>query len=200
MACPESGRRAPHGARLPHHRTYRSVSGGSFGALWAPWRPSPVTTTHTTALATSKSIPGVLSACRGRMTLPMQHSGDAVASAPHQARFVDPLCCVSPDQRTHRSGWLLVFGLHHRAQAATTASADFCPPQTSRSPRVRRVTFAPSTRRIYARRLRVTIGLRAALLPRPASDRLVYGSCSSGRSFASSFLPTSPHDDAVALG
>lgn len=36
-----------------------------------------------------------------------------------------------------------------------------------RSPRVRRVTFVPSARRIYLRPVRVTIGLRVCLNPRP---------------------------------
>jgi len=34
----------------------------------------------------------------------------------------------------------------------------------------------------------------------PTSPSLVRGSCSSGRSFASGFLPTPPHGDAVASG
>lgn len=59
--------------------------------------------------------------------------------------------------------------LHRLAPATTMASADFCfpiptpldvssPRQGSRSPGVRRVTFAPYTRRIYAQPVRVTSG------------------------------------------
>ena len=62
--------------------------------------------------------------------------------------------------------------LHRSCAAATTASADFCPPiarpcslaslrQTNRSPGVRRVTFAPSNRRIYARQVRVASGFES---------------------------------------
>jgi hypothetical protein len=36
--------------------------------------------------------------------------------------------------------------------------------------------------------------------PSPRPPSLVCGSCSSGRSFASGFLPTPPHGDAVAVG
>ncbi len=43
------------------------------------------------------------------------------------------------------------------------------------------------------------IGLRVLSPSRPPDRRLVYGSCSSGRGFAYSFLPTTPHDDAVAV-
>ena len=42
-------------------------------------------------------------------------------------------------------------------------------------------------------------GLRVFVPSRPPAKRLVCGSCSSGRSFACGFLPTSPHGDAVAV-
>jgi len=59
-----------------------------------------------------------------------------------------------------------------------TASADFCQPipslcndgstwQVGRSPRVRRATFIPYTRRIYFPIFRVIIGLRILWPPRP---------------------------------
>ena len=81
------------------------------------------------------------------------------------------------------------------------ASADFhhpCAPplddtrawQGDGPPGVRCVTFAPHTRRIYARPVRVAIGLRISWPPRPPIDRLICASCSSGQSFAFSFLPT----------
>ena len=43
------------------------------------------------------------------------------------------------------------------------------------------------------------IGLRVTSPPRPPGRRLLCASCSSGRSFAYSFLSTTPRDDAVAV-
>ena len=68
--------------------------------------------------------------------------------------------------------------LRRGAHTTTMASADFCCPiwspldvhstrQNSRSPRVRRVAFVPSIRRIYFQPIRMTIGLRVILPPRP---------------------------------
>jgi hypothetical protein len=68
--------------------------------------------------------------------------------------------------------WKIGSALHRMVHPTTTASADFCPPfgtplsvpslwQVDRSPGVRRVTFAPSTRRIYARPVRVASGFRS---------------------------------------
>ncbi len=58
-------------------------------------------------------------------------------------------------------------------------------------------------RPIYPPHLRPTapggIGLRVSWPPRPPDGRLLCGSCSSGRGFACSFLPTTPRDDAVAV-
>ncbi len=84
--------------------------------------------------------------------------------------------------------------------------------QAGRPPRVRRATFIPHTRRIYAQTLRVTSTLRSgsALLrrtgrasgllpPRPEPGRLICGSCWSGRDFAYSFPRTPPGDDALAV-
>jgi hypothetical protein len=90
------------------------------------------------------------------------------------------------------------------------ASADFCLPiptplddgstrQADRPPRVRRATFIPYTRRIYFRTLPDdywALDLRASS---PGYGCLVYGSCSSGRDFAYSFLPTLPCGNAVAV-
>jgi len=69
----------------------------------------------------------------------------------------------------------------------------------ARSPRVRRVTFAPFARRIYDRPVRSAFGLRVAWPPHPPRGRLVCGSCSSGQSFAFSFLPASPREATVAV-
>ncbi len=61
------------------------------------------------------------------------------------------------------------------------------------------MTFTPSTRRIYDRSVRVAIGLRVPTPPRPPSDRLLCDSCSSGQSFAFSFLPAAPHRTTLAV-
>ena len=79
---------------------------------------------------------------------------------------------VSLSHRTSGPTRRFVFGPSRPCDAATTASADCCaavvPPRsaTSRSaanssPRVRRVTVAPSTRRIYARLVRMTLGFES---------------------------------------
>ena len=65
--------------------------------------------------------------------------------------------------------------------------------QNARSPGVRRVTFLPSTRRIYTATFRMTIGFSAVRHLAPGSPCLICASCSSGRKFASSFLQTPPH-------
>jgi hypothetical protein len=58
-------------------------------------------------------------------------------------------------------------------------------------------------RSIYPPHLRPSgpgdIGFQGCLPPRPPNGRLLCGSCSSGQSFAYSFLPTPPRDDAVAV-
>jgi hypothetical protein len=61
------------------------------------------------------------------------------------------------------------------------------------------VTFAPSTRRIYVRSVRSAFGLQVFGPPRPPHRRLLCGSCSSGQSFAFSFLSASPCEVAVAV-
>ena len=90
------------------------------------------------------------------------------------------------------------FSLHRRASqrsAGVAPSGD----NKARSPRVRRVTFAPSTRRIYFRSVRVAFGLQVFTPPRPPRGCLLCGSCSSGQSFASGFLPASPREATVAV-
>jgi hypothetical protein len=70
--------------------------------------------------------------------------------------------------------------------------------QNGRSPRVRRVTFVPYTRRIYGRTLRVISGFRLFGSLAPDADASC-ASCTSGRHFAYSFLQTPPRDDALAV-
>jgi len=83
------------------------------------------------------------------------------------------------------------------------ASADFCPsiatPRSIASLSADRQISQGKTRDLrptYPPHLRPPgpdgIGLRVFLPPRPSGGRLLYGSCSSGRGFASSCLPTSP--------
>ncbi len=61
------------------------------------------------------------------------------------------------------------------------------------------MTFAPSTRRIYVRSVRMAIGLQVIVPPRPPRGRLLCDSCSSGQSFAYGFLPASPREATVAV-
>jgi hypothetical protein len=100
--------------------------------------------------------------------------------------------------------------LHHKPSMATMASADFCPsiatPLGIASLSADGQISQGKTRDlrpIYPPHLRPTspggIGLRVSLPPRPPDGRLLCGSCSSGRGFACSCLPTTPRDDAVAV-
>ncbi len=100
--------------------------------------------------------------------------------------------------------------LHRGVSPTTMASADFCQPipapfdagssrQVDRSPRVRHVTFIPYTRRIYFRTLSDDYWALDLLASSPECGCLICGSCSSGRDFAFSFLPTLPRDNAVAV-
>ncbi len=61
------------------------------------------------------------------------------------------------------------------------------------------MTFAPSTRRIYVRSVRMAIGLQVIVPPHPPRSRLLCGSCSSGQSFAFSFLPAAPRETTLAV-
>ena len=100
--------------------------------------------------------------------------------------------------------------LHHRAKAATVASADLClrlaAPSGTTSLTARQQTSRGKTRDflpIYPPHLRPLgpdgHGLQVSLPLRPPGVRLVCDSCSSGRGFAYGFLPTSPCGDAVAV-
>ncbi len=108
-----------------------------------------------------------------------------------------------------------MFGPSPPCDAATMASADSCPPSTMSPDVARRRSFAPTTgeqvsrgktrdlRPMYPPHIRPRdpggIGLRVSVPSRPSRERLVCGSCSSGRGFACSCLPTTPRDDAVAV-
>ena len=61
------------------------------------------------------------------------------------------------------------------------------------------MTFAPSTRRIYVRSVRVAFGLQVLWPPRPPRGCLLCGSCSSGQSFVFGFLPASPREATVTV-
>ena len=96
----------------------------------------------------------------------------ARASQPSGLRLLHASNVTAPVQ-------LLMFGPSPPCLAATMASADFYPPiatphgvgqprwQTGRPPRVRRLTFAPYTRRIYAGSVPDGIGLRVFWPARP---------------------------------
>ena len=62
------------------------------------------------------------------------------------------------------------------------------PRQVGRSPRVRRVTFIPHTRRIYFHTFPDGYRASGLMAPSPRCGCLVCGSCSSGRDFACNFL------------
>ena len=72
-----------------------------------------------------------------------------------------------------------------------------CLQQSTGSPRVRRVTFAPSIRCIYARPVRMTLGFRS-VGPFAHLTLASCSSCSSDQSFAYGFLPTPHRCDAAA--
>ena len=89
-----------------------------------------------------------------------------------------------------------------RRPTTTMASSDFCRPfgppynvpshwQDDRPLRVRRATFLPSTRRIYATPVRMTLGFRSM---RPLAHRrdASCDSCTSGQEFAFRFLRIPP--------
>ena len=141
--------------------------------------------------------------------------GGSAAYSSGLLRPLSPLVCVSTVHRTLRASSaprvrpfatvrkrLLWPRLTSRStgRAMSNRSAR-CHPfrRKTRSPRVRRVTFAPSTRHIYARPVRSAFGLQVSTPPRPPRGRLLCGSCSSGQSFACSFLPASPREATVAV-
>ena len=113
----------------------------------------------------SLRIPSMLDA------LPRYPCGSAAAFT-GSLRLLSLLVCVSIIARTHCAGSSPHVWPVHRLRSANVAAADFCRcigspldvpsclQHNDRSPKVRRVTFAPSTRRIYARQIRMTLGFR----------------------------------------
>ena len=103
--------------------------------------------------------------------------------------------------------------LHSSVHRATMASADFClsirylsisfamkniaDRQTSRGKA--RDLHSIYLLHLHNRCLPDNFGLQTFVPPCPHRSCLIYSSCSSGQSFACSFLPTAPRDDAVAV-
>jgi hypothetical protein len=119
------------------------------------------------------SVTGILSACRVRLARGSRTLGGSAAYFPGPLGHPSLLVCAYLGHRTPRTGsaphvrpfttmrqWLLRPRLTsaHPSRRLTTALARR---QVSRSPGVRHVTFAPSTRRIYALRVRVTAGFES---------------------------------------
>jgi len=85
-------------------------------------------------------------------------------------------------------------------RAVSKRSVPCCPfRHKARSPRVRSATFLPHTRRIYVRVFLDDYRASSFLALSPKRVRLLCDSCSSGREFAFSFLPASPHEATVAV-
>lgn len=130
-------------------------------------------------------------------------SGLAPASQPSWLRLPQASNAPAPVR-------LLAFGPSPPCAAATMASADFCPPFATplgvTSLSAGRQISRGKTRDlhpIYPPHIRPPgpgdHGLRVFSPPCPPGERLLCGSCSSDRGFASSFLPTLPRDSAVAV-
>ena len=132
-------------------------------------------------------VTSVFSVCRVRLTRDSRLLGDSVAYFPGSLRHPSLLVCACLGHRTPRAG----SAPHVRPFAAMRQrllrprltpdhssqrlAASLAIRQTIRPPGVRRVTFAPSTRRMYALRIRVTSGFesfRPLAHPRDASYAL----------------------------
>jgi hypothetical protein len=144
-----AGRVGPRSPTLPHHRTYGSVSGGSQGAHEAPAHEPP----H----PHNRCVPCTLDArgpyprrCRRLL------SGTAQASQPSCLRL--PRASNAPYR--FRSSCSALRRYVPRLLCVTPLGATSLR-QTDRSPGVRRVTFAPHTRRIYAHAIRVASGFES---------------------------------------
>jgi len=135
----------------------------------APVRCEDVSATQHLLHASRSPVPGAVSACRARLTLGPRALGGSAACRPG----LSTLWSASPSRLERIAPVrLLVFSPSPPCAAAPMALADCWPPladprgatspmgRATRSPRVRRVTVAPSTRRIYAGPVWVTSGFR----------------------------------------
>src|SRR5882724_71697 len=111
----ESGRRAPRGALLPHHRAYGPVHGGSRSAIKAAMlmaSPPPVGYCNSPAVA--------LDATQALLArLPAAHVGSGAGRCTAFLRLRSP----SKDRRPSGAPCL---ALHRAVLPTTTASADSC--------------------------------------------------------------------------
>ena len=162
-------------SQLPHHRTYGSVYGGSRGAL------------------------GVVVACRARLTRTSPTLGGSAAYPRGTLRPLSLLVGVCSRHRTFRAGsaprvrpfttvrWQLLWPRltpdRYNGQVSRGKTRDLHP--------INPPHLLPHLPGDY----------RASDLvaSSPRCGCLLCGSCSSGRGFACSFLPTTPHGDAVAV-
>lgn len=162
-------------AVLPHHRAYGSVHGGSrltrlcCPECLSPYKRPTLPRGFRPLLPVSGSLTGHLLRVSRKQSLPCT-TGSA---------------------------------LHRVVRPTNMASADFCRPiptpcdagstrQVDRSPRVRRVTFLPHTRRIYSTTLPDDYRALKIMASSPGWHCLVCDSCSSGWKFACSFLQIPP--------
>jgi hypothetical protein len=149
-----------------------------------------------------RPVPGGSHPCRTRLTRSARTLGGSAACSPGPLRHLSRFVCICTCHRTDRSGSVLTVR-PFTASAATMASADFCGPIPAPL-RAGSPPAAPQISRGKTRDLRSTylphlrtvgpgdVGLRIFVPPRPPRARLLCGSCSSGQSFACSFLPTPP--------
>ena len=88
----------------------------------------------------------------------------------------------------HRLPWPLLTSATPSRRLSTTVAPNQSPGRTADLPGLRRTTFIPYTRRIYADTLPDDYWASDILAPSPGYRRLLCGSCSSGRNFAFGFL------------
>jgi len=177
-----SGRREPYGSRLPRHRTCRSAYGGSRRV--APERVGSARDPLSAPPYLRDSVPYL-----GRRPSEEASAQGPPEKRPGAPRQVRPFTGVRPVTMASADSWQFIE-----------------PPLGGPSPRANRQVSQGKTRDcppIYPPHLRRSgpgaIGLQVCLPPRPPGQRLLCGSCASGRGFASGFLPTAPRGAAVAV-
>ena len=143
--------------------------------------------------ATWHTVPYQGGSCQATLFMPCRLPSYKRPALSHGFRPLPPAlrpsCEVSAKEDQKPGSYLADrFGPLSSGYPTLTASADFCQPlpslcndgstwQVGRSPRVRRATFIPYTRRIYFYIFRVIIGLWILLPPRPdvaASMRFLF--------------------------